>query len=110
MAVSSVLLHLATLVVLPAPVYASSVQHQGQTPLSALPSGMHWLSLQHPTLDLPHGQVHLLTVLPRSQQLHLFAVFAGYSPIGQGSGVEAWVAHKKTREQCSDDRTINRFS
>lgn len=110
MAVSSVLLHLATLVVLPEPVYASSGLHQDRTPLFALPSDRHWLSLQHPTLDLPHEQVHLLIVLPRAQQPRLFAFFAGYSPIGQGSVDEAWVAHKKTGEQCSDDRTINRFS
>lgn len=108
MAVSSVLLRIATLAVLPEPVYASNVQHQGQTPLFALPSGMHWLSLQHPTLDLPHEQVHLLIVLPRTQQL--FAVFAGCNPILRGFVDEAWVAHKKTREQCSDDRSVNRFS
>lgn len=110
MAVSSVLLHLATLVVLPEPVYASSGLHQDRTPLFALPSDRHWLSLQHPTQEMPHGQVHLLTVLPRSQQLRLFAVFAGCNPIGRGFVDEAWVAHKKTREQCSDDRAINRFS
>ena len=98
------------LAVLPEPVYASNVQHQGQTPLSALLFDRHWLSLQHPTLDLPHEQVHLLIVHPRTQQLRLFAVFAGCNPIGRGFGVEAWVAHKKTREQCSDDRSVNRFS